>query len=114
MRVLRENAGRFDEITHHPDTGARIVGTVVPHWQEVTGLAIEGAQVLEEVPMVGWGIAPVDSGAVIVELNETPDFKLHQLADRRGMLDATLMSFLAERRNHAGRWLNKIKQKRRL
>ena len=113
VRVVRGNGANFDEIAHHPDTGTRIVGIVVPNWQEVTRLALEGAKVLEEMPLVGWDIAPVDSGAVIVELNETPDFKLHQVADRRGMLDATLKTFLAERKNHAARWLSKSKQTRR-
>jgi hypothetical protein len=114
VRVVRGNGASFDEIAHHPDTGVRILGTVVPHWQEVTQLAIEGAKVLEDMPLVGWDIAPIDTGAVIVELNETPDFKLHQLADRRGILDATLARFLAERKHHAAQWLGRAKQKRRL
>ena len=42
-------------------------------------------------------IAPVESGAVIVEVNVTPDLMLPQLADRRGMLDDTFKSFLEER-----------------
>lgn len=112
LRVVRGNGAKLDEITHHPDTGARIVGTVVPNWQEVILLALEGAKVVEEIPLVGWDIAPIDSGAVIVELNETPDFNLHQLADRRGMMDAAFTEFLAERKQHAALWLQKAKRKR--
>jgi hypothetical protein len=88
-------------------------GIIIPHWREVTELAIDAAKVLTEVPLVGWDIAPVDTGAVIVELNERPDFKLHQLADRRGMMDSTFLSFLAERRNDAAAWMRQARQERR-
>ena len=102
LRVVRGNGTNYEEITHHPDTGTRIVGVVVPNWREVTQLAIDGAKIIEEIPLVGWDIAPVDSGAIMVEPNATPDFNLHQLADRRGILDTTFRAFLAERkRNYA-------------
>ena len=100
LRVLRRNGAAYEEITHHPDTGTRILGTVVPNWQEVTLLALDGAKLLEEIPLVGWDIAPIASGAVMVEPNATPDFNLHQLADRRGILDASFRSFLGERKKH--------------
>ena len=112
LRVIRGDGIKYEEVTHHPDTGACILGTVVPNWHEVTSLAIEGAKVLEDIPFVGWDIAPVDSGAVIVEPNVNPDFKLHQLADRRGMLDASFKSFLAERKSHAANALRRAKQMR--
>jgi hypothetical protein len=110
LRVLRRNGTNYEEITNHPDTGTRILGTVVPNWQEVTLLALEGAKLFEEIPLVGWDIAPVDSGAVMVEPNSTPDFNLHQLADRRGILDATFRSFLAERKKQYADALRTAKQ----
>ena len=62
MRVIRRSETSCDEITHHPDTGAAIVGVVVPNWHEVIRLALDGAKLLEELPLVGWDIAPVDFG----------------------------------------------------
>jgi hypothetical protein len=110
LRVIRGTGANYEEITHHPDTGVPILGTFVPNWQQVTSLAIEGAKVLEEISLIGWDIAPVDSGAVMVEPNVNPDFKLHQLADRRGMLDASFKGFLAERKSHATNALRAAKQ----
>lgn len=101
LRVIRANGRKHEELTHHPDSGKPIVGTVVPHWDSITRLALDGAQILNELPLVGWDIAPVENGAVIVEANVTPDFRLHQLADRCGMLDRTFHTFLAKRRNDA-------------
>jgi hypothetical protein len=115
--VLRVASGiglNHKDVTQHPDTGARIAGIIVPNWQAVTSLAIEAAKILEDVTLVGWDIAPVDSGAVIVEANVTPDFKLNQLADRRGILDPTFKSFLMERKSHAPKALRLAKKMLRL
>ncbi|MDE2462697.1 MAG: hypothetical protein KGO02_03140, partial [Alphaproteobacteria bacterium] len=98
LRAIRRRANDCDEITHHPDTGVRITGTVVPNWNEVTQLACDSARILDELPLVGWDIAPVDSGAILAEANVSPDFRLHQLADRRGLLDPTFTHFLKRRR----------------
>jgi hypothetical protein len=103
IRVIRATETTYEEITHHPDTGVRIQGAVVPNWPEVTQLAIDGAKLLEALPLVGWDIAPVDSGAVLVEANVTPDFRLHQIADRRGMLDCEFKSFLQQRKIEAAK-----------
>ena len=100
-RVLRRDGLGFSEITHHPESGLPITGTYVPQWTEVKRIALEATRVVEDIPLVGWDIAPVDDGAVLVELNETPDFRLHQLADRRGIVDDVLSNFLADRKTDA-------------
>ncbi len=98
LRVIRRSANDCEEIANHPDTGVRITGTVVPNWNEVTKLAYDSAKLLDELPLVGWDIAPVDSGAILAEANVTPDFWLHQLADRRGVLDQAFTGFLKRRK----------------
>jgi hypothetical protein len=110
VRVIRGTGTGYEEITHHPDTGVRIAGTVVPNWHDVTRLAMDGAKLLEVLPLVGWDIAPVDSGAVLVEANVTPDFRLHQMADRRGMLDPAFTSFIQQRRSDAAGVLRAAKR----
>jgi Sugar-transfer associated ATP-grasp len=104
LRVVRGTGMSLDEVTHHPDTGAALVGTVVPNWTAVTGTALEAAKVVPDLKLIGWDIAPVDGGAVLVELNQTPDFVLPQLADRRGMLDDAFKAFLAECRQLSLEW----------
>lgn len=104
LRVVRGTGLHLEELSHHPDTSAALVGSIVPNWREVTETALEGAKLVPEVRLIGWDVAPVDGGAVLVELNQTPDFLLPQLADRRGMLDETFKAFLAECKRDAAKW----------
>jgi hypothetical protein len=95
VRVVRGTGLALEELTHHPDTQAKLVGMDVPNWRDIVKLALEAASTLAEVPLIGWDIAAVEGGALIVEPNFTPDFFMTQLADRCGMLDARLQAFLA-------------------
>jgi Sugar-transfer associated ATP-grasp len=83
------------EVTHHPDTGASLVGAVVPDFTGATALAIEAARLMHLVPLIGWDIAVTDHGPVIVEMNDSPDLFLSQLADRQGALDRQLRDCIA-------------------
>jgi hypothetical protein len=80
--------------SHHPDTGAALVGFACPGWESLLSLALEGARVMQHVPLIGWDIASTDCGPRIVEMNATPDFFLAQFADRMGMLDPAFRSFM--------------------
>ena len=104
LRVIRGVGMTLEEVTHHPDTGAALIGVVVPNWTAVIETALEGAQVLPDLKLIGWDIAPVDGGAVLVELNHTPDFILPQLADRRGILDDEFRAFLEECKRLCRKW----------
>ncbi len=79
----------------HPDTGLAMIGFQHPAWSEMKALALEGAQLMRHVPMIGWDLTHTDERPVIVEMNETPDFFLVQLADRRGIYDETFERFVA-------------------
>lgn len=111
-RRLRALSGRgFDGVEHsaHPDSGAAIVGTTVPNWPAVRALALEGAAVLADTPLAGWDIAPVEDGAVLVEVNCTPDLMLPQLADGRGVLGAEMQAFLEECDGRKKAWQKEIR-----
>jgi hypothetical protein len=111
LRVMRGAGSTAEEPTLHPDTGAPMIGFVIPEWNQIVDLALEGAKVLPEVALVGWDIAPVDGGAVLVELNHNPDFKLTQIADRRGTMDSVMKEFLAERRRDGEAWKQTLRKK---
>ena len=104
LSAVRGTGIDYAEPTHHPDTGAALVGATVPNWRAVTELALEAAKVVPDLALIGWDIAPVDDGAVLVESNEIPDFILPQMADGRGILDDEFKSFLAERKALAKAW----------
>lgn len=56
-------------VTHHPDTGAAIAGTVVPFWPEVVAVALRAMSRLPYLLYVGWDIAVGTDGPVIIEGN---------------------------------------------
>ena len=98
IAAVRGTGLGLSEPTHHPDSGAPILGAAVPNWRAVTETALGAAKVLPDLALIGWDIAPVDGGALLVECNQAPDFILPQMADARGILDDEFNAFLAERK----------------
>ena len=82
------------QATQHPDTGKQLVGVTIPNWDRMIATALAGAKVMQHFSMIGWDVAAVESGAVIVEMNETPDLSLHQLVEGRGILDPEFLAFM--------------------
>ena len=111
-RVLRVTSGAgLEMVLHerHPDTGTTLTGFEIPNWDELKGLALRGARVMRHMPLIGWDIAPAESGPVIVEMNETPDFFLVQFADRRGILDAEFRTFMDFQAKNAAAYAKEMK-----
>ena len=101
------------DITHHPDTNAPMVGVEIPNFKAIIDLALEGARVFKDIRIVGWDIAPTDDGGVIVEGNYAPDFKLVEMVERRGILDARMASFLAFCKSEKQKFQNSLTNRRR-
>lgn len=104
LRVIRGSGSAIEEVSHHPDTGAAMVGFAIPNWRSLVDLALEGTKVIPALALIGWDIASIDGGAVLVELNHNPDFKLPQLADGRGIMDDAMAEFIAERIRRGAAW----------
>ncbi len=104
-KILRVTSGaglQMQEHATHPDTNVPMVGFVHPQWEQMRTLALDGARLMRNVPLIGWDIACTDKGPMIVEMNESPDPFLTQFADRRGLLDETLERFIEfQNRNSA-------------
>jgi Sugar-transfer associated ATP-grasp len=94
LRVLSGTGLDLAQHDRHPDSGAPLIGFRIPHWQRVLDTAIEASRLMQHVPLIGWDIAVVDQGPVIIEMNECPDFVMPQLADARGILEPELMDFM--------------------
>jgi hypothetical protein len=58
-----------DKWTVHPMTGVSIVGFVVPLYAEAIAMAEEMAQVIPEVPYIGWDIAITPTRPIVIEGN---------------------------------------------
>jgi hypothetical protein len=66
----------------HPVSGARFAGRTLPHWPEVVALAIKAHEAFPQRVVVGWDVAMLADGAMIIEGNGKPDLDIHQRAER--------------------------------
>lgn len=66
----------------HPVSGARFAGRTLPHWQDVVALAVEAHEAFPARVVVGWDVAMLADGAMIIEGNGKPDLDIHQRAER--------------------------------
>jgi hypothetical protein len=104
LRVLSGSGLGLMYHERHPDTGTAMIGFEIPHWSAIVATVTEGARLMQHVPLIGWDVTALDSGPVIVEMNERPDLFLPQLADARGVLDAELVDFLAVQKRKSVEW----------
>lgn len=70
---------RSQSFDTHPDTGATIVGFRIPFWKEVRDLPLKAHDLLGDVPCIGWDVAVLESGPVLLEGNWNPCVKLAQV-----------------------------------
>lgn len=106
-KVLRVLSGSGLALAHHqvhPDSKAAMIGFEIPHWPAIVATVIEAARLMRHMPLIGWDVAALDGGPVIVEMNHRPDFVLPQLADARGVLDAELVDGMAIQKRKAAEW----------
>ena len=84
------------DYTNHPETGARIVGEIVPCWDDVMALARCTAQVFAPVRYQSLDVGITSSGPILIEINTGGAFNLPQLASGRGFLTDEVVEFFAE------------------
>jgi hypothetical protein len=66
----------------HPVSGARFAGRTLPHWRQVVALGIRAHQAFPDRVVVGWDIAMLADGAMVIEGNGRPDLDIHQRAEQ--------------------------------
>ena len=86
---------RLGWFSSHPDTGSPIEGNVVPLWDDVKKLAVKAHSHFSDRVVVGWDIAVLDDGPIIVEGNGNPDLDILQRFMRIGLRDNAFADLLA-------------------
>jgi len=71
----------------HPVSGIRFKDRILPDWQAVLHLAIEAHNAFPHRIMVGWDVAMLNDGPMIIEGNGKPDLDIHQRVERRPLGD---------------------------
>jgi hypothetical protein len=75
---------RLGWFTAHPDTGEQIEGRIVPCWEDAKSLAIRAHRAFSDRVVVGWDIAILEDGPILVEGNGNPDMDIIQRFMRVG------------------------------
>jgi hypothetical protein len=86
--LLYPDSGRLQPIEHHPDSGCRIQGRIIPRWSAFVGAMLDLAREFDFLPLLGWDVAWSGDELVVVEANFNPDWSIVQcfkplLADDR-------------------------------
>lgn len=80
----------------HPETGAVLLGEVLPMWGRVLDLASRCALVFHSVRYQSMDIAITEQGPVLIEVNTGGGFDLPQLATGEGFLTDDVRHFFRE------------------
>lgn len=72
----------FEVIEYHPDTGTIIEGFEVPYLRQMVEVATQAHRLFPFASSLGWDLACVDSGVVILEVNHDWGANVHRLFDR--------------------------------
>jgi hypothetical protein len=67
--------------TRHPDTGGLVEGRQLPHWKATADLALRAHAAIgwKGVPVIGWDVAILDDGPILIEGNNVPCSTLAQM-----------------------------------
>ena len=66
-------------LDNHPDTGSRISGVQVPGWEDIKMKILDTSAEISHLKYIGWDIVVTENGFVVLEGNNGPDIKLHQV-----------------------------------
>jgi hypothetical protein len=79
------SSARLGWLSLHSDTRAQIEARALPFWEEVKRLAVLAHTNFADRAVIGWDIAILDDGPLIVEGNGNPDLDIHQRFMRIGL-----------------------------
>jgi hypothetical protein len=69
---------RLGWLSHHPDTGAQVQGRALPLWGQTKDLAVAAHELFNDRVVIGWDIAILEDGPILVEGNGNPDMDIIQ------------------------------------
>lgn len=75
---------KLKDISTHPTSGQPIVGVTLPYWPQVIRLVQKAHESIHDLQTVGWDVAVLEDGPIIVEANWRYDIDLIQVAYKSG------------------------------
>ncbi len=78
-RIALIHDGRVEYIRTHPDTGKRVYGVEIPHFEKIASAILKMCCELNFVPYIAWDIVVTKHSFKILELNSNTDMYGYQL-----------------------------------
>jgi Sugar-transfer associated ATP-grasp len=91
---------RLGWLSVHPDSGAQIEGRALPLWEETKRLAIAAHREFADRVVIGWDIAILENGPVLVEGNGNADMDILQRFMPEGLKAHRFADLLAYHLRH--------------
>ncbi len=78
--VAHRRSGQIEWVEHHPDTGERISGVVIPEWNQTCTMVEDMASQLQYLPLIAWDIVLDQAhNPVVIEMNSNPTIDMMQI-----------------------------------
>lgn len=93
---------RLGWFSAHPDTGAQIEGAAIPCWDEVKARAVAAHRAFDDRVVIGWDVAILEDGPILVEGNGNPDLDILQRFMPIGLREHRFAELLAHHLRQRG------------
>jgi hypothetical protein len=91
--MQKDKAVGISRFEKHPDTGVDLIGLQLPRWREVLDLGRQAHVSFPSMPFVGWDIAILPEGPVVLEGNSWWDIDLTILPHRISLPDTQFIPY---------------------
>ncbi len=96
-RAVKQTMFDFDLIDPHPDTGATLVGTAVPAWDQLVATVRTAAAIMPDCTVQAWDVLATAVGPVLLRLLPAGgDPVIMQLGAQTGLLTGSFARFLTD------------------
>jgi hypothetical protein len=85
-----------EPVDRHPQTGVHFVGHQLPHWAEAVNLVLRANRAVtwKGVPVIGWDVALLEEGPILVEGNNIPCSTFAQMVLEQPLGDSPIVACL--------------------
>jgi hypothetical protein len=97
LGMARRKDPTFPPAADHPQTGSKIVGRILPLWNDAVALCLLAHRRFDDVAFVGWDVAITAEGPILVEGNPTFCVELMQMTSRIPLLDTSFRAIALSR-----------------
>jgi len=93
----------------HPDSGARLIGRIMPDWEEAKSTVRRAAAMTPHILGIGFDLALSVDGPLIIEGNTLPNHGLYQAATGRGFMSEEMSNAVKRASDHSQTLIDKQK-----